>query len=394
MRSPRFFATASLSLSATFVLLGCSSDFVDPFGTTGSGTGDTTMTGGTGTGSGGNGSGGNGSGGSVGVCPNGTVKDNLLINPSFEDGSAWVVTGSPLDYPLANDCSFACGNRVGHVSVKEGGASGEVVVSQSLNRKVELGGTFTVSAHYLFTATYAPYLGVIVNAYPAGGTYVHGINEGKHRSIDQVNVLLNDPRRTGVGVEYNLYAGYDDKGVDTTFDCFALTYAPPTGVELMPNGWFDSAVSAWTTSSSAELTWDNQNGYCGATSGAARVKVPANAPDADFRGSVTGSWPAGTKFRFGGAVRPLDVNGNVSGFTLTLRLEYASDSLPGTDDFLDVEVPVDTLKDSELWKPAVGEATATRPVVKATIVQKSGTAINGDQQYLADCFSLRAITPP
>ncbi len=391
MRSPRFFTTTSLSLCAAAVLLGCSSGFVDPFGTGSTGSTGSTGNGGDGTGSGGNGT---GSGGSVGVCPNGTVKDNLLINPSFEDTSTWVVTGSPLDYPLANDCSFACGNRVGHVSVNEGGASGEVVVSQSLNRKVELGGAFTVSAHYLFTATYAPYLGVIVNGYPAGGTYVHGINEGKFRSIDKVNVLLNDPRRSGVGVEYNLYAGYDDKGVDTTFDCFALTYAPPPGVELMPNGWFDGAVSAWTASSSAELTWDNLNGYCGATSGAARVKVPANAPDADLRGSVTGSWPAGTKFSFGGAVRPLDVNGNVSGFSLTLRLEYASDNLPGTDDFLDVKEPVDTLKDSELWKPAVGEATATRPVVKATIVQKSGTASNVDQEYLADCFSLRAITPP
>jgi hypothetical protein len=191
-----------------------------------------------------------------------------------------------------------------------------------------------------------------------------------------------------------MYAGYDDMGMDATFDCFALTYAPPTGVELLPNGWFDGAVSDWSASNTSELTWESQNGYCGPSTGAAHVKVPANAPKADIHGSVTGSWPAGTKFRFGGAVRPFDTTGNVTGFSLTLHLEYESDSLPVTDDFVDVVVPVDTTSDNELWKPAVGEVTATRTVIKAEMVQKADSAASVAQEYLADCFSLRAIPAP
>jgi len=386
MRSLRFFASSSLSLSAAFVVLGCGSDFVDPFSSTTS-TGSSLTTGGMGTGgNSGTGSGGNGSG----ICPNGTVKDNLLINPSFEDTSTWVVTGSPIDYPMAADCSFACGNQVGHVAAKEGGAIGTVVVSQSLNRKVELGSSFTVSARYIYTSTYAPYFGVIVNAYPAGGTYVNGINEGKHFSIDNVAVQINDPRRTGVGVQANLYAGYDDKGMDASFDCFALTYSPPAGVELLPNGWFDGAASDWAGSGNAVLTWENQNGTCGATNGAAHVKVPANSPAASLHGSVKGNWPAGTKFRFGGAVRAFDVNGKLADVALALHLEYKDDNNNATDDFLDVEVLADLASD-ELWKPASGEAVAARPVVQADLVQKGGKA--EEQDYLADCYSLRAITP-
>jgi hypothetical protein len=388
MRTLRFFATTSLSLSAVFVLFGCSSEFVDPFTTTS--TGDTMTSGGTG--SAGTGSG--GSGGHVGVCPNDSVTDNLLSNPSFEDTSAWVVNGGVIDYPLADDCSFACGSRFGHVSAKMGGGNGSVDIIQALNRKVELGAAFTFNAHFRFTATYAPYFGLIVNGYPAGGTYINGISDGKHLAIKDFEVQLNDPRRTGTGVQANMYAGYDDMGMDATFDCFALTYAPPKGVELLPNGWFDGAVSDWAASNTSVLTWDPQNGYCGPSTGAARVKVPANAPKADIRGSVTGSWPIGTKFRFGGAVRPLDTTGNVTGHSLTLHLDYESDNVPATDDFVDVVVPVDTTSDNELWKPAVGEVTATRTVIKATMVQKGDGASNVDQEYLADCFSLRAIPAP
>lgn len=388
MRSLRFFATTSLTLAAASALFGCSSGFVDPFGSTSSG--DPTGSAGTG----GAGSGGTGVGGSsTSVCPNNVVKDNLLSSASFEDTTAWVVTGASLDYPLANDCSFACGSRVGHAAVAPGGATGAIIVSQSLNRKVELGGVFTVNAHYLYTATYAPYFGVIVNGYPAGGTYVNGITDGKHFSINNVDVQINDPRRTGAGVQYNMYAGYDDKGVDTTFDCFALTYAPPPGVELLTNGWFNGAVSDWTASNSSVLTWDNQNGNCGDTNGAAHVKVPASSPNAEIRGEIAGNWPVGTKFRFGGAVRPYeDANGKVTEFGLTLHLEYKSDNIPATDDFLDVAVPVDTASD-EIWKPAVGEATATRPVIKAAIIQKGANTDTVDQEYLADCYSLRAIVP-
>jgi hypothetical protein len=390
MRSLQFFAATSLSLSAIAAVVGCSSGFVDPFtGSTGTGgsTSTTDPTGGTGTGSSGS-----GTGGGAGVCPSGSIKDNLLANPSFEDATTWVVTGSPIDYPLASDCSFACGDRVGHIAVKPGGAVGAVVVSQSLNRKIELGSSFTTNARYTYTATYAPYFGVIVNGYPAGGTYVNGINNSKHYSIDNVAVQINDPRRTGVGVQYNMYAGYDDQGMESSFDCFGLTYVPPVGVELLPNGWFDATASEWTGTNSAALTWDNQNGNCGATNGAAHMKVPAGAPDASLRGSVKGDWAAGTKFRFGGAVRPFDPSGTLSNFVLTLHLEYQDDGNNTTDDFLDVPVLMDVAS-PELWKPAVGEVTATRPVIQADLVQKIGNAAT-DQDYLADCFSLRAIVAP
>lgn len=386
MRSPLFIACTSLSLSAIAALLGCGPAFVDPFGTGGS-TGSTLSTGATGTAS--NGS---GTGGAAGVCPGNSIKDNLLANPSFESDSTWVVTGSPVDYPPAVDCSFACGDRLGHIAVKAGSAAGEVVVSQALDRKIELGSTFTASARFTSTSTSAPYFGVIVNGYPGGGAYLNGIQATSHLAIDAIAVPINDPRRTGIGVNYNMYAGYDDKGMEATFDCFGLTYVAPAGVELLTNGWFDANAGEWTGTSSAALTWEAQNGNCGATTGAARVKVPASSPDAGLRGSIKGSWAAGTKFRFGGAVRAFDINGALSGFVLTLHLVYKDDGNANTEDFLDVPAPMDVAT-SELWKPAVGEATAARLVVQADLVQKSGKA-DVEQDYLADCFSLRAITAP
>ena len=382
MRSLRFFASTSLSLSAIAVFLGCGPAFVDPFGTGGGGTGTT--------GSASTASNGTGTGGAAGICPSNSIKDNLLTNPSFESDVTWMVTGSPVDYPPAADCSFGCGNRFGHVAVKAGGVMGEVVVSQALDRKIELGSSFAASAHYTSTSASAPYFALIVNGYSLGG--ISGVQNNNHLSIDNFAVPIQDPRRTGMGVTYNMYAGYDDKGMEATFDCFGLTYVPPAGVELFTNGWFDATTAEWTGTSSAALTWEDQNGICGATTGAARVKVPANSPDASLRGSVKGNWVAGTKFRFGGAVRAFDINGTPTGFVLTLHLTYKEDGNGATEDFLDVPVPIDVAS-TELWKPAVGEATAKRDVVQADLVQKSGSAAS-EQDYLADCYSLRAIAAP
>jgi hypothetical protein len=200
-----------------------------------------------------------------------------------------------------------------------------------------------------------------------------------------------DPRRTGNSLRTGLFADYDEAGLDASVDCVALTYSPPPGAQVLLNGWFDGSASAWGAQNSAMLKWDTQGGLCG--SGTAHVAVPSGAANAQIRSTVTGSWPAGTTFRFGGAVKPLpDSNGDpaVLTFSGTLFLQYKDDKNPATDEIVNLEVAAES--SSEDWKRILGELTATRPVTEAGFwIGGASSATPGE--FLADCASLRAVPP-
>jgi hypothetical protein len=335
---------------------------------------------------------GGGSGGGK-ECPSVTVTDNLIANPSFEKNSAWTTEGEDVvfDYAPADDCSFACGSRVGHIAVKAGGDTGSVNLYQSVSRKIELGGTLALSARYRYAATNSPYFALIVNGYHVGMPYIHGMNEGEHFAIDKVEVPVLDPRRTGEGVRAGLSADFDAAGLDASVDCVALTYTPPPGAQVLLNGWFDGSTSAWLGDNGATLKWDAEGGLCG--SGAAHVMVPASSPNAEIRSAVEGTWPAKTTFRFGGAAKPLaDTNGNLAvlSFALSLHVEYQDDGNAQTSEIDDLEFPAES--NSEAWQRMIGEFKTERPVTTVGIrIRGSSTVTPGE--FLADCSSLRALPP-
>ena len=380
MRALRLSTTAPLGLSAALLLAGCNAIFgLDAVTQRDAG-------------SGGSGSGGDSS--STGsACPSGTVADNLIQNPSFEKNSAWATAGEGVvfDYAPADDCSFACGSRVGHLAIPAGKGNDSMSLFQDVSRKIELGGTLSLSARYRYTATHSPYFEVTANGYDVGVSTIHGMIDGEHFTIDALEVPVLDPRRTGEGLRTGLFADYDDAGLDASLDCVSLTYTPPPGAQVLLNGWFDGSASAWNASNKATLKWDTQGGLCG--SGTAHVAVPANADSAQIRSVVKGSWPAGTTFRFGSAAKPLkDSNGNpaVLTFSSTLYLAYKDDGDSSTDEIVNLQVPAEA--NSEEWQRVVGELTATRPVTDAGL-WISGTSTATPGEFLADCASLRAVPP-
>jgi hypothetical protein len=388
MRSLRLSTSAPLALSAALLLAGCNAIFGldavtqrDPGGGGGSG-GESSSSSSSG-----------GSTGSGGPCPSSTVADNLIQNPSFEKNSAWATQGEGVvfDYAPADDCSFACGSRVGHLAIPAGKGVSSMSLYQDVSRKIELGGTLSLSARYRYTATHSPYFEITANGYDVGVSFIHGMLDGEHFTIDALEVPVLDPRRTGTGLRTGLFADYDDAGLDANLDCVSLTYAPPPGAQVLLNGWFDGSASAWNAYNKATLKWDTQGGLCG--SGTARVMVAANADSAQIRSVAKGSWPAGTTFRFGSAIKPLpDSNGNLAvlTFTGTLYLAYKDDGDPATGEIVNYQVPAEA--NSEEWQRILGELTATRPVTDAGLwIGGSSTATPGE--FLADCASLRAVPP-
>ena len=383
MRALRLSTTAPLGLSAALLLAGCNAIFgLDEV---------TQRDPGSGGGSGGDGS--STGTGSDGPCPSGTVADNLIQNPSFEKNSTWATQGEGVvfDYTPADDCSFACGSRVGHLAVAAGKGTSSLSLYQDVSRKIELGGTLSLSARYRYTATHSPYFGITANGYDVGVPYLHGMLDGEHFTIDALEVPVLDPRRTGTGLRAGLFADYDEAGLDASLDCVSLTYTPPKGAQVLLNGWFDGSASAWSAYNKATLKWDTQGGLCG--SGTARVVVAANADSAQIRSVAKGNWPAGTTFRFGSAVKPLpDSNGNLAvlTFSSSLYLAYENDGDPATDEIVNLQVPAEA--NSEEWQRIIGELTATRPVTDAGLwINGTSTATPGE--FLADCASLRAEPP-
>lgn len=368
MRSLRFATSAARGLTAASLLAGCNAIFgLDAVTQHDSVDGD--------------------SGGGEG-CPSATVANNLIINPSFEKNSAWTTAGQAavFDYAPADDCSFACGSQVGHVAVKANGGTGSIGLYQDVNRTIELGGTFALSARYRYTATNSPYFGLTVNGYDVGSQFIYGMNEGEHFALDKLEVPVLDPRRTGPRVRASLLADYDEAGLEVSVDCLALTYTPPPGAQVLLNGWFNESASAWSPSNLAAMKWDAQGGLCG--SGAAHVTVPVKADIAEIRSNtVTGNWPAGTTFRFGGAVKPLkDTTGilSVLDFSSTLFLQY--------EDGESVNSRVAAESDSQEWQRVSGEFVATRPVTTVSL-WIGGGSLGTWGEFLADCASLRAVPP-
>lgn len=389
MRSLRFSATAALGLSAAGLLAGCNAIFgLDPVTQRDPVDGGSSGSGG---GSGGNG----GSGGSGGgkACPGGAVAGNLIANPSFEKNSAWSTAGEGAMFGSlpADECSFACGSRVGHLSVPAGGDPGSVSVFQDVSTTIELGGTLTLDARYRYTATNSPYFSLTANGYDIGVPYIHGVQDGEHLAITKFEVPVLDPRRTGEGLRAGLFADYDAAGLDATVDCVALTYTPPPGAQVLLNGWFAGSVSAWGADNAASVKWDASGGLC--SSGVAHVTVPANAGNAEIRSTVYASWPKDTVFHFGAAVQPLpDGNGNLSilTFSLSLFVEYEDDGNPGTSDIVNFAVAAES--DSQAWKRLAGEFKATQ-AVKAIGLWIGGGSSSSPGEFLADCASVRAVTP-
>jgi len=364
MRSLRYSATASLGLFASLLLAGCNAIFgLDAVEQR------------------------------DGNCSSDVVKDNLLVNASFEENSAWTTAGEvEFDYAPAEDCSFACGSQVGHLAVKAGGAIGSIGLSQEVDHPIELGGKFTLSARYRYTAPTPPYFALNINGFTLG-TRVKGTKDGQHFVINNVEVPVNDARRTGDRVQAGLFADYDAKGLDASVDCLALTYTPPPGLQVLQNIRFDTTASDWGTYNGATLKWDEQGGLCG--SGAGHVAVPANEANAEIRSAVEGKWPAKTKFSFGGALKPIkDINGVLASLKLsmTLFIEYEDDKNPGTEEIASLAPALAELSDED-WKRVSGEFTADRPVAYVGLLIGGGSkGAPGD--FLADCVSLRAIPPP
>jgi hypothetical protein len=380
MRPRRLTTAAPLALSAALLLAGCNAIFgLDAVTQRGSGGSD--------------GVGGGGGSGGGQACPSFTVQDNLVQNPSFEKNSIWTPVGEGLsfDYAPADDCSFACGSQVGHLAFAAGQGAGSVGLYQDVSRKIELGGTLSLSARYRYTASHAPYFELIGNGYDVGVPFLKGMIDGEHLVIDKLEVPVLDPRRTGEGLRMGFFADYDAAGLDASVDCVALTYTPPPGAEVLLNGWFDGSTSAWNASNKATLTWDPQGGLCG--SGTAHVAVPAGADSAQIRSVVKGAWPAGTTFRFGSAAKPLkDSNGDLAvlTFSSTLYLAYKDDGDPTTDEIINLQVPAET--NSEEWRRVLGELKATRPVTDVGL-WIGGSSMATPGEFLADCASLRAVPP-
>jgi hypothetical protein len=376
MRSLHFATEAAIGLAAASLLVGCNAIFgldevalQDPV------------------------DGGGGSGGGK-SCPSATIEKNLLLNPSFEKSTDWTPAGQAavFDYVPADDCSFACGSRVGHVAVKADGGTGSIGLYQTVNKAIELGGTFALSARYRYTATNAPYFTVNVNGYDVGTQFIYGMAEGEHLVIDKLEVPVLDPRRTGERVRVGLSADYDGAGLDASVDCLALTYTPPPGEQVLKNGWFDGSTGFWSGSNQATMTWEAAGGLC--SSGVAHVKVPANADSAEIRATtVTGSWPAGTTFHFGGAVKPLEDAGgilSVLNFSGTLFLVYKDDGDSTTSEIDNFAVPA--MADSQEWKRISGEFVAVRPVTDVSFWIGGGSS-SMPGEFLADCASVRAVLP-
>jgi hypothetical protein len=378
MRSLRLAASASLGLSAALLFGGCNAIFGLDTVTQGAPVSGST-------------SGGGGEGGGS-MCPGAMVANNLIVNPSFEKNSAWQTAGQGLvfDYTPADDCTFACGARVGHLGFKPGMGTGSVSLYQDVSRTFELGSTLVLSARYRYMATNSPYFGLAINGYDVGMPYIHGMNDGDHFTVDKVEVPVLDPRRTGGSLRASLLADYDDAGLDASVDCLALTYTPPPGQQVLQNGWFDGSAGTWFALNGASLTWDNQGGLCG--SGAAHVAVAANQANAEIRSTtVNGPWPAGTTFHVGAAVKPLpDTGSNNLDFFLQLYVAYDDSGDPPSDVLSYAKTAG---ANSEAWFPLVGDVVTTRPV-KGIGVWIGGASTATAGEFLADCASLRAILPP
>jgi hypothetical protein len=387
MRSPRLPDRAALGLSAALALTGCNAIFgLDPVaqrGDTGGGGGASSSASSSVTGGGG------------ALCPLDSVDQDLLVNSSFEDTSAWTAQGKDVifDTVPAEDCAFACGARSGHLELKAGGGEGSASLYQDITGQIDLGGTFELSGHYRFAAKNAPYFSVTSNGYDVGKQYIYGTKDGDHLVLDKFLLQVLDPRRTGEHLRVGLAADYDDTGMSASLDCLSLTYRPPQGEQVLLNGWLEGGTAPWFAASNTELVPAAPGaGLCGG--GAGHVTVAASEPNAEISSFGTGAWPVGTTFRFGGALsRFPDPMGPVTlNFSLDLSVTYADDGDPATQEYM--EFPTGLLATSEAWRGYYGELVTKRPVVSAGLRQRAANLTASPAEYLVDCFSIRAIPPP
>lgn len=382
MRAQRLSAPAGLGASAALFVVGCNAIFgLDPVqqrdavdaGTGGSST----------------------STGAGGACPAGAVAGNLIKNPSFEQSSDWSTEGQGAMFSTlpADDCSFACGSRIGHLAIAGSAQPDTISVFQDVSTPVELGGQLVLSAHYRSAGAKPPYFDLVANGFDVQTSGLDGVNEGSHLVIDKAKVSVLDPRRAGNGVRLRMQADYAAAGVSADLDCVSLTYTKPPGVQALQNGWFDGSVDTWFADNSATMVWDAQGGLC--SSGAAHVTVSKGpgADSAEIRSNDAGPWPKGTKFYFGAAVKPLQAMGAPGSlnYTLTLFIEYqTADGGPGVSDVFQVSAGAD---DGEGWLPLVGEFDSAQAV--ETVQLRIGGSYQGTPgEFLADCASLRAVVPP
>lgn len=332
-------------------------------------------------------------------CEEVAIANNLLQDPSFETSGSWATTfGGDLEATIklesvpAESCDVACGDLVGHLigdivpeMAPDGGAGGvSFTVSQSVSPKIELGGVFRLSAKYSFSGTDQFYLGLFSSSHYIGTPFIHGNQVGNHYVLDDFAIPVADPRRAGNSARLEIHADTVLPDVEAFIDCAGLTYDPPPGPEILPNGWFTLGSTGWTAINGASSQTSAVNGQCDA--GVVEVTVPVGSSGAILQTDViAGSWPAGTKFRVGGAIGALSF-ADEPVFDLRLRLLYADDSDPQTDDY--VTVITNGINNSELWGYAIGTVTAERPVI-GLFTTVSVPAVVAETVYRADCFTVR-----
>lgn len=332
--------------------------------------------------------------GGDGPCPDPEVPGNLVVNGSFEDDSAWTPSitndAGEVAFVQAESCDLACGDRIARLSGKAAHAEYlTLMLRQSVGVRVELGGTLRLGARYAYESEYAPYFSLTANGWNIGPPQLKGTKEGDHYLIDDLELAIDDPRRAEEHVELDWVHGFEGEEAVSLLDCVSLAYEPPGGAELLSNGWFEGQTEGWTALGDAELSLVDLPGLCGPTGGL--ITLPAGTKADALGTSVTGSWPANTTFRFGGAAGSQKYDDPpIAPFSIVLRADYADDMDAGTEDFAEAEASSSTT--SEPWEMATGTLTATRPVTSVSIrLVPDTTAPDSQLTLVADCFTVRAL---
>ena len=334
-----------------------------------------------------------GSGGAAGgACQDLSIPGNLLGNSSFEEDGVWqTMSGdTTIDYVADSECGFTCGARFGRISRQgETGVSNSLTIAQGITQKIELGGELRFRARYRHT-TGSAYFTLIGNGYDFGGL-LKGNIEGDHLAISEQLVIVDDPRRAAGQFSLFWTQNFDTEVGTSDLDCLAITYTPPPGDELLPNGWFENGATGWQAALGASLDAVNFNGLCGPFGGV--LTVPASTNGDVLSTTVPGSWPAGTVFKLGGAAGPVSGEDTIPVPTVTLHLDYADDGQGPPSEEVQV---TGTLPGHLTWYKATAMFTTTREVVSATVrlgVDTTSLDPPGAASVVADCFSLRAVTP-